>query len=593
MQSFHHNPFFMAFMSGLSALSLSGCGSSSKESLAPQALISTPQGQVQGVRPETDGIYNFKGLPFAAPPTGPNRWAAPAPAPRWTDTKAADTFGNRCMQPDSEGDYFDRLIEGHGLGGFKNFLIKRYTASQTPTPMSEDCLYLNVRTGNLNSDKKQPVMVWIHGGGHSFGSGDFSYYQSNGLVEKDVVLVTINYRLGVFGYMSHPALSAVDPNGVSGNYGSLDQIGALKWVQDNISAYGGDADNVTIFGESAGGWSVTELIASPLAKGLFHKAIAQSGASTYHMIQMDASSSPYDGQGWPSGYSQGVATATALGLDTPNAADLRAVPAKDVLAKTPEAAYDTFHHQRDGYVFPKNVGLAFRDGDINAVPYLTGYNADEGTLFFPNDPQPTVWLEDLKPGNSDEIEAALSEAFPTQAATITDLYALDEDFAQGGTQMLGDEIFGTNISYAAQQIEAAGQPSYVYHFSRIPPSKKQTLGAFHAAEISFVFNSNIPILGLTDDDKALTEAMTTYWTNFAKTADPNSEGLTQWPQYDGKTWMHFSGNTGRPITQTETGLRADKLRALDEGLQIKLEGLARGKPNSADNQASSSNSARD
>jgi len=568
---------------------LTACGGSDKESLSAQAIISTPQGSVQGVTTDTNGIYNFKGLPFAAPPVGELRWAAPQPAPSWSETRTADTFGNRCMQPNSEDGFFNRLIEGHGLGGFKNFLIKRYTASQTPSPMSEDCLYLNVRTGNIGTGKtKQPVMVWIHGGGHSFGSGDFSYYQSNGLVEKGVVLVTINYRLGAFGYMSHPALSAVDPNGVSGNYGTLDQIAALKWVKANISAYGGNPDNVTIFGESAGGWSVTELMASPLAKGLFHKAIAQSGSSGYHMSQMNDATSPYDGQGWPDGYSQGIVVASAVGLDNPSAADLRSVNAGELLDKIPKSAYDAFHHQRDGYVFPKNVGLAFRDGEINAVPYLTGYNADEGTLFFPDDPQPTVWLEGLEAGSAEALTAALTEAFPKNAAKLVELYGLDTDFTTGGTQLMGDEIFGTNVIEAARQVEAAGQPSYMYHFSRIPPSKKQTIGAFHAAELSFAFDSNLEILGLSDDDIALTDKMTSYWTNFAKTANPNGAGLEVWPEYKGQNWMHFSGNTGLPTTQAETNIRSDKLTALNEGLQIKLEGLAALKA-----QSSPSNSAND
>jgi len=216
------------------------------------------------VTTENPEIFNFRGLPFAAPPIGDLRWAAPTAAPSWSETRIADSFGNRCMQVDDvEGGFFDRLIEGHGLSATKNFLIKKAVAAQEPSSMSEDCLYLNVRTGNLNSEEKQPVMVWIHGGGHQFGSGDFSYYQANGLVEKGVVLVTINYRLGVFGYMAHPALSDADPNGVSGNYGTLDQIAALQWVQTNIAAYGGDPENVTIFGESAGGWSVTEMMASP------------------------------------------------------------------------------------------------------------------------------------------------------------------------------------------------------------------------------------------------------------------------------------------------------------------------------------------
>lgn len=546
---------------------LSACNSNT-ETLSEAALISTPQGPVQGVTTEDPEIFNFKGLPFAAAPVGELRWAAPKAPPRWTETRAADTFGNRCMQPeDVEGGYFTRLIEGHGLGGMKNFLIKRAVAAQTPSPMSEDCLYLNVRTGNLNGETKQPVMVWIHGGGHQFGSGDFSYYQANGLVEKGVVLVTINYRLGAFGYMAHPALSAADPNGVSGNYGTLDQIAALNWVKVNIGAYGGDPENITIFGESAGGWSVAELMASPLAAGTFDKAIAQSGTSTYHLGQMDG-----DGLGWPSGYKIGGKVAKSVGLGNPTAAELRAVPAADIMANLPEKSDEAFHHIRDGYVFPKNVGHAFRDGDITAVPFLTGYNSDEGTLFFPDDPQPSVWEDDMPRGGAEMI-ATLNAHYPGQGRALADAYGLDTDFISGGTQMMGDEIFGVNIRYAARANAAAGAPSYLYHFSRIPPSKKQTLGAFHAAEIPFVFDSSEPILGLSEDDTNLTEIMVTAWTNFAKTSNPNGEGVPNWPKYDGQNWMHFSGNTGRPMAEADTHIRKAKLDALETGLVLKLEAL--------------------
>lgn len=554
-----------ATLIGLTALT--AC-SSFEPKITEAALISTPQGPVQGVTTENPEIFNFKGLPFAAPPVGDLRWAAPGAAPSWSETRIADRFGNRCMQlEDVEGGFFDRLIEGHGLSATKNFLIKKAVAAQKPSPMSEDCLYLNVRTGNLNSDKKQPVMVWIHGGGHQFGSGDFSYYQANGLVKKGVVLVTINYRLGVFGYMAHPALSEANPNGVSGNYGTLDQIAALEWVQNNIAAYGGDPENVTIFGESAGGWSVTEMMASPLAAGMFDKAIAQSGASTYHLGQMDG-----DGVGWPSGYEMGEKVAAALELNSPSATDLRNVPADKIMANLPEKADEAFHHIRDGYVFPKNVGHAFRDGNINAVPFLTGYNSDEGTLFFPDDPQPSVWEDDM-PRSGPKLIKTLSKHYPGQGEKLAELYKLDEDFEAGGTQMMGDEIFGVNIRFAAEANAAAGAPSYVYHFSRIPPSEKQTLGAFHAAEIPFVFDSSEPILGLSDDDKVLTDLMVMAWTNFAKTGNPNGGDLLNWPEYKGQNWMHFSGNTGRPIAVLETEIRKAKLDTLEVGLIQKLEEL--------------------
>lgn len=546
---------------------LSACNSAT-EDLSDAALISTPQGPVQGVTTENPNIFNFKGLPFAAAPVGDSRWAAPQPAPHWTDIRAADTFGDRCMQIDNvEGGFFDRLIAGHGLSGIKNFLIKRVVAAQDPSPMSEDCLYLNVRTGNLGGETKQPVMVWIHGGGHQFGSSDFSYYQSNGLVEQDVVLVTINYRLGAFGYMAHPALSAVDPNGVSGNYGALDQISALDWVQDNIAAYGGDADNVTIFGESAGAWSVTEMMASPLAAGKFDKAIAQSGASTYHLGQMDGY-----GLRWPSGYEMGEKVAASVGLSNPTAAELRAVPATDIMANLPEKADEAFHHIRDGYVFPKNVGHAFRDGDINSVPFMTGYNSDEGTLFFPDDPQPSVWEDDMPQGKADMI-ATLNEHYPNQGAALVGSYALETEFTAGGTQMLGDEIFGVNVRYAANANAKSGEPTYLYHFSRTPPSKNQTLGAFHAAEIPFVFDSSEPVLGLSEDDEALTDIMVAAWTNFAKTGSPNGDGVPNWPEHKGQNWMHFSGNTGLDIAKLETDVRKTKLDALKTGLVLKLNEL--------------------
>jgi len=542
--------------------------SSDDAQIADQALIQTPQGPVQGVTTEDPDIYNFKGLPFAAAPVGDLRWRAPEPASAWTQTRTADRFGQRCMQPaDTEGGFFDRLIEGHGLGAMKEFLIRRVTAMQEPAPMGEDCLYLNVRSGNLGGDQLQPVMVWIHGGGHQFGSSDFNYYQSNGLVKKDVVLVTINYRLGAFGYLAHPALSEDDPNGVSGNYGTLDQIAALKWVRDNISAYGGDPDNVTIFGESAGGWSVTELMASPLAKGLFHKAIGQSGASSYHLGQL--AENPL---GWISGYESGLELTTALGLENPDAETLRDLPADDIMAVLTEKMSDGFHHNRDGYVFPDNVGISFLNGTHNAVPTLFGYNADEGTLFFDDDPNPTVWIEGFPASDRQKQIKALSEHFPTQAETLVDLYGLDRDFEQGGMDMMGDEIFGVNIRFVTRQNAQSGQPAYSYFFSRVPPSETQTLGAFHAAEIAFAFDSHEGILGLTDSDAALTEMMTGYWSNFARTGNPNGPGLPEWKPHEGEHWMHFSANTDR-ASGPEKLIRDAKLNALEEGLRVKLTGL--------------------
>lgn len=530
-------------------------------------ILQTPQGPVQGIVSDNPDIVSYQGIPFAAPPVGALRWAPPAPAPRWTEVRDASAFGTRCMQAtDVEGGFFNRLIDGHGLGWFKRFAIKRVVGAMDPPPVSEDCLYLNVRAPKDATDA--PVMVWIHGGGHQFGSSDFDYYQGNALPEQGVVLVTLNYRLGAFGYMAHPALSADDPRGVSGNYGTLDQIAALQWVQNNIAAYGGDPERVTIFGESAGAWSVTELMSTPLASGLFDRAILQSGASTYHLGQLDGG-----GLGWPSGHETGVQVADALGLTDPTAEELRALPADAIQAVITNDMSEGFHHVRDGVVFPKNVGLAFLSGEIEAVPILAGFNADEGTLFFPDDPQPTVWLNDLEPGDAAQLKNRLSDPFPTQATKIVDLYDLDTDYVTGGTQMMGDEIFGVNVRFAARQAVAAGAPAWTYFFSRVPPSDKQTVGAFHAAEIPFVFGSHEPILGLSDDDAALTDLMVGYWASFAADGDPNGPGLPDWPQHADDAWMHFSANTGLPAARAETGLRQEKLDALEEGLRVKLDTL--------------------
>ena len=553
----------------IALVALTAC--SGGATLEQSDILNTPQGPVQGVISANDSnIVSYQGLPFAKAPVGDLRWRPPAAAPTWTDVRDASTFGARCMQPSgTEGGYFARLIDGHGLSGLKSFMIKRVVAAQTPSPMSEDCLYLNVRAPKTADNA--PVMVWIHGGGHQFGSADFSYYQADALAQRGVVLVTINYRLGPMGYMAHPALSEDDPRGVSGNYGTLDQIAALKWVRDNIAAYGGDPQVVTVFGESAGAWSVTELMSTPLAEGLFHRAILQSGASTYHLGQIDA-----DGVGWPSAYSGGEAVASALGLDNPTAADLRAVSAEDLYAVLTETMTETFHHNRDGVVFPDNVGLAFRSGAINSVPTIAGYNADEGTLFFPDDQQPSVWLENLDPADRDILTNRLREAFPENAAAIVETYDLDNAFVEGGTAMMGDEIFGVNVRFAARQIADTGQPSWTYFFSRVPPSKDQTIGAFHAAEIPFVFGSHEPVLGLTDDDAALTDAMISYWAAFAQTGNPNSarrSDLPVWPEHAGENWMHFSANTGQPIAQVEKDIRHDRIDLLEEGLRMKLDQL--------------------
>ncbi|NNE58824.1 MAG: carboxylesterase family protein [Hellea sp.] len=535
----------------------------------PGAIIQTPQGPVKGVV-TPNSVQNVKSIPFAAPPIGDLRWRPPGTAPKWKEVRAATKFSPMCVQNVGSGDSFLKLmLERHGISSFKKFLIHQIVAMSGTPRVSEDCLYLNIRTANINQDGKvkddlMPVMVWIHGGGHQFGSGDFDFYQGDNLPLKGVVLVTINYRLGAFGYMAHPALSADDPRGVSGNYGTLDQIAALKWVRDNISAYGGNPDNVTIFGESAGAWSVTEMMTAPDAKGLFHKAIGQSGASTYHLGQLDTNSTS-----WIDGYEAGLKLAKRVDAESPTAQQLRDVPADIIQAViTPELA-DGFHHVRDGVVFPKNVGIAFQDGDFYSVPTIFGYNSDEATVFFPDDPEPTVWVEGLPRSDRNAQIEALRPHFGKKAEILVDLYGLDNDFDAGGEQMMGDEFFGTNIRLVTRANALKRTPAYSYVFTRVPPNEKQTIGAYHVAEVPFVFGTAEKAFGWSDEDEALAELMQSYWTNFAKTGDPNGEGLPTWELYRGGNWMQLAANNGLE-TKTIKNYRQEKLDALEYGLKRKL-----------------------
>ena len=549
------------------AFLLAACGTGER----PGIVIQTPQGPVQGVTTE-NGVQNIMSIPFAAPPVGDLRWRPPAPAKSWTETRNASSFAPMCMQ-DTEiaSGFLDLLIRGQGLGRFKTWLVKKAVTAATTGEVSEDCLYLNIRTPNIAPDGSVeagalPVMVWIHGGGHQFGSSSSDIYQADALSQKGVVLVTIAYRLGAFGYMAHPALSEDDPRGVSGNYGTLDQIAALEWVQDNIGAYGGDPNNVTIFGESAGSWSVTELMSTPMSEGLFHKAIGQSGASTYHVGQLDQPIGD-----WPSAHKVGEDLGNALGLTDPSAKDLRRVPAEAIVDATTAAMADAFHHVRDGVVFPKNVGTAFQDGTFHSVPMMIGYNADEATVFFPDDPEPSVWIEGFPARGRDEQIAALSPHYGEHAEKLIDLYGLDQadTYESGGTQMMGDEFFGSNIRFVAGQNEVAGKPTYTYIFTRIPPSPKQFAGAYHAAELTFVFGTSESILGWTDDDALLADQIQSYWTNFARSGNPNGEGLPSWPIYNGESWLRLAANDGQK-TEAVLNYREAKLDALEAGLLGKL-----------------------
>jgi para-nitrobenzyl esterase len=402
---------------------------------------------------DTSGALVFRGIPYAAPPVGDLRWRPPMPVATWTGTRAANRLGKNCVQDQIYGD-----IDPFAAG------------------ISEDCLYLNVWTTDLNATARKPVMVWIYGGGYNAGFGDEARHYGARLAQKGAVVVTLNYRLGVFGFFAHPALAAESPNASAGNYAILDQIAALKWVRDNIAQFGGDPSRVMIFGESAGGSSVASLIASPMAKGLFHRAILQSGNGIGGMRRKDAV------------YAEGVQFATRLGVpnvDVGSIARLRAIPTDSLMrASRPPDGKGGFTFVfsprlvTDGWVLPLAVDSALARGTANIVPVIVGATGGEGDAAY-----------------------ASARAF-------------------------------------ARLVTAQRVPAYLYMFTRVgDDSVNQKRGAYHSADITFSFGLKpvIESAGHTSYDAELADAMSDYWFSFAATGNPNSSKRPPWPLYDAST----------------------------------------------------------
>lgn len=518
---------------------------------------------IGGIDPDNPDIQVFNGLPYATA----RRWSAPDTAPQWgAIPRDARTFGAECLQPRGGLDRFvNDIVEGVGLPWWKRILAQRYIAAQASPPESETCLFLNVRTGNMNGGAPVPVMVWIHGGSHQAGSGSTGLYQSNGLVEKGVVLVTINYRLGPLGYLAHPALTESD--GTSGNYGLMDQMAALQWVRGNIASFGGDPQNVTVFGESAGAQSVTELMASPMAVNLFDKVILESGSSSYNAIHLKKS--PLSNV--RSAEDVGTEFLSTLAPAAATAKTLRAIPAAAIISRAQARSDLTeyFLPNVDGKLLPQMIGKAISDGAVAHLPMLAGYNADEGSLFYRHMKSPTVLSKQMT-GTLEDREAALADVFGINPAkALQSLYGMEglETWDAGAADMLGDDMFGVHMRFVGKHNANAGQPTWMYMFSRTLPTKHQTIGAYHSAEIPFVFDSHLPLLPLSHGDEKLTGAMTTYWTNFARTGDPNGEGVPEWPRYASDTdkWLELD----YPL-KVHRDLRARELDILEENLKNRI-----------------------
>lgn len=464
-------------------------------SVGETVTLETPQGKLIGETTGPDNqVMSFKGIPYAAPPIGDRRWKTPAPPRSWAGELMATDFGPNCIQaPYPEGSFY-------------------YRAERLS---SEDCLYLNVWS-KQSAETDKPVMVWIHGGALTRGSGATPTYDGSNLAMKDVVLVTINYRLGVFGYFAHPQLRDESANHSAGNYGILDQIQALQWVQDNISAFGGDPDNVTIFGESAGSWSVNFLAASPLAAGLFHKAIGESGAKLDPRRTLEEAAE------------QGQNLASALNASS--LSQLRAIPALELLAGAAENGFRT-DGVVDGWVLPDQPYTLFAEGRHNRTPVLIGYNAEEGT---------TLGALAGIPENDDIYISRARSRYGDLASEFLDIYP-SSDLRGSTLDSYRDGSFGWNMMTWAKMTARQGDDAYLYFFSYAPPTgASDDLGAYHAAEIAYAFDNVHTLSGNTSEvDIEVADTLSNYWVQFAKTGNPNGAGQAQWPRFTEQNLDHM------------------------------------------------------
>ena len=489
--------------------------------LDPDAPVRVTGGAIRGAVSALDaGVVAFKGIPYAAPPAGELRWRPPRPVVAWEGVRDASGSGPICVQN----------------GG-------------RDVPQDEDCLFLNVWAPRETSAPR-PVLFWIHGGGYTGGSGTTALYDGTRLAADGAVVVTINYRLNVFGFLAHPALSAESPHGASGNYGLLDVVAALEWVRDNVALFGGDPDRVTIFGESAGGGAVMSVMLIPAAEGLFHRAIAQSNWINGWDRPLAAPA-----RGWEAAEAQGLRVAAALGIavdaEDPLAA-MRAASAADVLAASNADAGSPFLRTGnvwapnvDGRVVPDDPLAMYRAGRQHRVPLLTGLNGNEGSLMTRGmDVADAAAFEDhvrsVYPALADEMLAHYDASSPAAARAAID-------------KVIHDLYFAGPVRAHAESQAAVGAPTWLYHFTHVPPTPwGAELGSHHAAELVYVFGTLTrreaggerplgltPVGDYTDTDTALSATMRAYWVQFAATGDPNREGLPAWPAFDPETDRHL------------------------------------------------------
>jgi para-nitrobenzyl esterase len=473
------------------------------QGFAPRVKVDSGvlEGRMQG------DVATFLGIPYAAPPVGALRWKPPAPAASWGGVREAKEFGARCMQG---AIYDDMVFRDPGI--------------------SEDCLTLNVWTPAIGTAAKLPVMVWIHGGGFQAGASSEPRQDGQFLAQRGVVVVSMNYRLGIFGFLALPQLAAESGRNAAGNYGLLDQVAALQWVHRNIAALGGDPENVTIFGESAGSTSVNSLMASPLTHGLFRKAIGESGDA--FRSKQRRSEPLADREHRDARFAK-----AALGSSKP--ADLRALPAKKVLEASLVEGSPRFNPHVDGYFLPQSVERIFAAGKQNDVSLLAGWNRDED-------------VEKTAPGGSaalERVKTLAQKEFGAKSEKFLEVYSADneEDATRALDEFAADRSIGFSMwKWLEAQRSTGHQQVYRYRFDRsqTQAADKQSLGAYHSAEIEYVFGAldSKPNRLFQTEDRDLSNAIQKYWINFARTGDPNGAGLAPWPAYrasDGWQVMHL------------------------------------------------------
>lgn len=457
---------------------------------AGPVAVHVESGLLEGVPGRDPSVTVYKGVPYAAPPIFDLRWRPPQPPATWQGVRKADRFGPICMQ--------------HGRGWGEFYQREFY---QHPEPMSEDCLYLNVWTPTSSPPASRPVLVWIHGGAFAEGSGSLPSFDGEALAKKGLVVVTINYRLNVFGFLAHPELTAESEHTSSGNYGLLDQVAALGWVQRNVAAFGGDPKRVTVAGQSAGSSSVHALTISPLASGLFHQAIAQSGSSIERSV---------NGTRLASAEQAGIAYAGSLQAQT--LGQLRARPAAALLQ-----GEFRMRPNIDGWVVPDDAHVIFARGGQHDVPTLTGIAADEQIGFQPQTVKAT------------EFRAVVTARFFDLSGAFLRLYPADSDEQAriARDTSTRDQTAVSLRAWALLRARTARTPLWAYYFSRVSPGPDSArVGAFHSGELEYVFGT----LAATDRpwqavDRALSETMSSYWANFVTTGNPNGPGLPTWPTF--------------------------------------------------------------